>query len=72
MIKAEDQGGLTSTARLQIRVSDTNDRNPEFTDLPYVFRVKENDLTGYVGRVQVNFLKLNIRRFFDLNFVKKS
>ena len=54
MIKAEDQGGLTSSARLQIRVSDTNDRNPEFTDLPYVFRVKENDLTGYVGRVQVN------------------
>lgn len=52
-MKAEDPGGLSSTARVHVRISDTNDRDPEFIDLPYVFRIKENDLTGYIGRVQV-------------------
>lgn len=37
---------------MHIRVIDINDKNPEFVDLPYSFTVKENDLTGYVGRVQ--------------------
>lgn len=53
-IKAEDTGGLASVAQVIIRVVDVNDKNPEFADSPYIFRVKENDLTGYIGRVHVN------------------
>ena len=53
VIKAEDSDGLSSTARVSIRVLDVNDRSPEFVDLPYVFRVRENDPTGYIGRVHV-------------------
>lgn len=52
-IRAEDPGGLSSTARVSLRVLDINDRDPEFVDVPYVFRVRENDLTGYIGRVHV-------------------
>ncbi|XP_046657764.1 cadherin-99C-like isoform X2 [Daphnia pulicaria] len=50
-VRAEDTGGLSSVAQVMVRVLDTNDRSPEFIDLPYIFRVKENDLTGYIGRV---------------------
>ncbi|XP_032795630.2 cadherin-99C isoform X2 [Daphnia magna] len=50
-VKAEDSGGLSSVAQVMIRVLDSNDRSPEFVDLPYIFRVKENDITGYIGRV---------------------
>lgn len=50
-VKAEDPAGLSAIARLHIRVVDINDKNPEFVDLPYSFSVKENDLTGYIGRV---------------------
>ncbi len=60
-IKAEDSGGLFSVAQVIIRVLDINDRTPEFADLPYIFRVKENDLTGYIGRVHViTFILLNL------------
>ena len=52
-VKAEDVGGLFNVVQVIIRVMDINDRNPEFADLPYIFRVKENDLTGYIGRVHV-------------------
>lgn len=48
-------------AQVIIRVLDINDRTPEFADLPYIFRVKENDLTGYIGRVHViTFILLNL------------
>ena len=53
-VRAEDTGGLSSVAQVMVRVLDANDRSPEFIDLPYIFRVKENDLTGYIGRVHVN------------------
>ena len=52
-VKAEDPGGLSAITQVHIRVIDINDKNPEFVDLPYSFSVKENDLTGYVGRVHV-------------------
>ena len=55
-VKAEDPAGLSAIARLHIRVVDINDKNPEFVDLPYSFSVKENDLTGYIGRVHVTFV----------------
>lgn len=46
LIKAEDEGGLSSTATVNIRVSDINDKNPEFVDLPYEFSVKEGKPTS--------------------------
>jgi protocadherin-15 len=51
VIKAEDTGGLSSTATVNIKVTDINDKNPEFTDLPYVFRVHEGEANKKVGNV---------------------
>ncbi|KAJ4436897.1 hypothetical protein ANN_17029 [Periplaneta americana] len=51
IIKAEDTGGLSSTATVNIKVTDINDKNPEFTDLPYVFRVPEGEANKKVGNV---------------------
>lgn len=41
MIKAEDAGKLSSTATVNIKVTDINDKNPEFVGDPYSFTVKE-------------------------------
>lgn len=51
VIKAEDTGGLSSTATVNVKVTDINDKNPEFTDLPYVFRVYEGEANKKVGSV---------------------
>lgn len=51
LIKAEDTGGLSSTATVNIKVTDINDKNPEFTDLPYVFRIREGETNMKVGSV---------------------
>jgi hypothetical protein len=37
-IKAEDEGKKGSTAILNIAITDINDQNPEFQNLPYTFR----------------------------------
>ncbi|XP_073993428.1 cadherin 99C isoform X1 [Rhodnius prolixus] len=52
LIKAEDEGGLSSTATVNIKVSDINDKNPEFVDLPYEFSVKEGLVGAHVGKVK--------------------
>ncbi|XP_014256144.1 cadherin-99C isoform X2 [Cimex lectularius] len=54
LIKAEDEGGLSSTATVNIRVSDINDKNPEFVNLPYEFSVKEGLVGIHVGKVKAN------------------
>lgn len=64
-VKAQDPGGLSSSVRANIRVLDVNDRKPEFIDLPYVFNVRENDVTGYVGRVRVKFSLKKHLVFYD-------
>ncbi|XP_012058840.1 PREDICTED: protocadherin-15 [Atta cephalotes] len=51
LIKAEDTGGLYSTATVNIMVTDINDKNPEFVGLPYEFTVKENEARKLIGRV---------------------
>ncbi|BES91601.1 Cadherin domain [Nesidiocoris tenuis] len=51
LIKAEDEGGLSSTATVNVRVSDINDKNPEFVDQPYEFSVKEGLIGVHVGKV---------------------
>ncbi|KAI5749017.1 hypothetical protein M8J76_003987 [Diaphorina citri] len=51
LIKAEDEGGLSSTATVNIRVTDINDKNPEFQSLPYEFSVPEGQDGLAVGRV---------------------
>ncbi|KAG8256727.1 hypothetical protein J6590_063040 [Homalodisca vitripennis] len=52
LIKAEDEGGLSSTATVNIVVSDINDKNPEFTGQPYEFSVQEGLAGAVVGRVK--------------------
>jgi protocadherin-15 len=51
LIKAEDTGGLSSTATVNIKVSDINDKNPEFVGLPYEFSVLEGMVNTFVGKV---------------------
>ncbi|XP_039303975.1 cadherin-99C isoform X2 [Solenopsis invicta] len=51
LIKAEDTGGLYSTATVNIMVTDINDKNPEFVGLPYEFTVKEGEARKLIGRV---------------------
>ncbi|XP_076165226.1 cadherin 99C [Ptiloglossa arizonensis] len=51
LIKAEDSDGLFSTATVNIKVTDINDKNPEFVDLPYEFTVKEGEARKLIGRV---------------------
>lgn len=51
LIKAEDTGGLSSTATVNIMVTDINDKNPEFVGLPYEFSVKEGEARKLIGRV---------------------
>ena len=51
MISAKDEGMKTSTASLNIIVTDVNDQNPAFKNLPYSFRVKEGEVGAFVGRV---------------------
>ena len=43
-IKAEDEGGKFSTTIVNIKVLDVNDENPEFENLPYSFRVVEEEV----------------------------
>ncbi|XP_068158053.1 cadherin-99C [Drosophila tropicalis] len=53
ILKAEDNGGLSSSATVNIKVTDINDKNPEFDEstLPYVFQVDEGQLDTFVGVV---------------------
>ncbi|KAH8294616.1 hypothetical protein KR018_000432 [Drosophila ironensis] len=53
IVKAEDTGGLSSSATVNIKVTDINDKNPEFdaSTLPYVFQVDEGKAQASVGVV---------------------
>lgn len=55
-IRAEDTGGLSTTATVNIKVTDINDKNPEFDDqiMPYVFDVDEGRANTFVGKVHAN------------------
>ncbi|XP_017776968.1 PREDICTED: protocadherin-15, partial [Nicrophorus vespilloides] len=52
IIKAEDAGKLASTATVNIKVTDINDKNPEFVGDPYSFTVKEGVNNTSVGFVR--------------------
>lgn len=52
IIKAEDAGKLSSTATVNIKVTDINDKNPEFVGDPYNFMVKEG-----LNKTSVGFVK---------------
>lgn len=56
IIRAEDTGGLSSSATVNIKVNDINDKNPEFDDqiAPYVFNVDEGRENGFVGIVHAH------------------
>lgn len=51
LVKAEDSDGLFSTARVNIRVTDINDKNPEFQGTPYVFQIREGETNLLIGSV---------------------
>lgn len=51
VIKAEDDGKLFSTSTVNIKVTDINDKNPEFVGDPYKFNVIEGCNKTSVGFV---------------------
>ncbi|KAK2720823.1 cadherin-99C-like isoform X2 [Artemia franciscana] len=51
-VRAVNGDGLTSTSNVDILIEDVNDKVPEFIEQPYVFKVKENERIGYIGRVK--------------------
>ncbi|XP_062702056.1 cadherin-99C-like isoform X1 [Aedes albopictus] len=53
IIRAEDSGGLASSATVNIKVTDINDKNPEFDEnlLPYIFSVDEGKENAIIGSV---------------------
>ncbi|XP_059611482.1 cadherin-99C [Phlebotomus argentipes] len=53
ILRAEDNGGLATTATVNIRVTDINDNNPEFDEnaQPYRFKVEEGRADTLVGVV---------------------
>uniref|UniRef100_A0AAG5CSC6 Cadherin domain-containing protein n=1 Tax=Anopheles atroparvus TaxID=41427 RepID=A0AAG5CSC6_ANOAO len=53
IVRAEDNGGLASSATVNIKVTDINDKNPEFDErqLPYVFTVDEGRENVAIGKV---------------------
>nr|CAI5831259.1 unnamed protein product [Callosobruchus analis] len=57
MIRAEDAGKLSSLVTVNIRVTDINDKNPEFQGEPYKFKVREGlnrTLVGYVKAIDAD------------------
>uniref|UniRef100_A0A6E8V4Y3 Cadherin domain-containing protein n=1 Tax=Anopheles coluzzii TaxID=1518534 RepID=A0A6E8V4Y3_ANOCL len=54
IVRAEDNGGLASSATVNIKVTDINDKNPEFDErqLPYVFAVDEGRENVSIGTVR--------------------
>lgn len=56
IIRAEDTGGLSSSATVNVKVIDINDKNPEFDDhiMPYAFNVDEGKANAYVGMVHAH------------------
>lgn len=51
VIKAKDPGRLSSTSTVNIKITDINDKNPEFENAPYEFEVKEGRKNETVGSV---------------------
>ncbi|XP_063893861.1 cadherin-99C isoform X2 [Helicoverpa armigera] len=57
MVRAEDPGRLSSTATVNIKVTDINDNNPKFDEDSYMFHVKEgaaNEFVGYVHATDID------------------
>lgn len=56
IIRAEDTGGLSTSATVNVKVTDINDKNPEFDDhiMPYAFNVDEGKANAYVGMVHAH------------------
>lgn len=56
IIRAEDTGGLSNSATVNIKVTDINDKNPEFDDqiAPYIFQVDEGRENAFVGIIHAH------------------
>ncbi|XP_060526708.1 cadherin-99C [Cylas formicarius] len=52
VVRAEDTGKLSSTATINIKITDINDKNPEFVGDPYKFQVREGSKKVSVGQVR--------------------
>ncbi|CAG9579685.1 unnamed protein product [Danaus chrysippus] len=56
MIRAEDPGRLSTTATVNIKVTDINDNNPKFDEDSYLFKIKEGVANAEVGQVHATDL----------------
>ena len=64
MISAKDEGMKASTATVNIIVTDVNDQNPAFKNLPYSFRVKEGEVGAFVGWFNLLLRRLSSYQLF--------
>ena len=53
MISASDEGDLWTSTKVNIQITDINDKNPHFINQPYTFRVNEGHSQAVVGQVKV-------------------
>jgi hypothetical protein len=59
-ITAEDNGGKSNSATVNIKVEDVNDQSPEFNQtFPYSFRVSEGEVDAIVGMVEAKDADIN-------------
>lgn len=56
IVRADDNGGLSSSATVNIKVSDINDNNPEFDEsmMPFKFSVEEGKANATIGVVHAH------------------
>ena len=66
MISAKDEGMKASTATVNIIVTDVNDQNPAFKNLPYSFRVKEGEVGAFVGWFNLLLRSVNCLHIYCL------
>ena len=56
IVRADDNGGLSSTATVNVKVTDINDNNPEFDEsmMPFKFSIEEGKANASVGVVHAH------------------
>ncbi|XP_022127286.2 cadherin-99C [Pieris rapae] len=67
MVRAEDPGKLSTTATVNIKVTDINDNNPKFDEDSYTFHVKEGLLSEQVGYVHATDIDEGVNAIVSYN-----
>lgn len=68
MVRAEDPGKLSTTATVNIKVTDINDNNPKFDEDSYLFHVKEGNVKKVliIRGLEVKALRISDKRIQNI------